>query len=192
MTKQQQPEAPAPHGFRRTIGVNKIGEQGLRQTIAATEPERAKIAEFLGLQQLSSFVAELDLKRWRAKGVVVSGTFKADVVQTCVVTLDPLPAHVEGGFERRFEPPENVRGEVEGPSEILVDPLAEDPPEPMGREVDLGEILVEELSLNLDPYPRKPGVEYQSEAPEQRRENPFAALAKLKPKLAKKGGVEGE
>ena len=57
--------------------------------------------------------------------------------------------------------------------------------EPLGREIDLGEILVEELSLNLDPYPRKEGVAFHADdAPP--RENPFAVLAKLKPKLVKK------
>lgn len=193
MTKQHPPREPqATHGFRRTIGVGKIGEQGLNQTITATEEERAKIAAFLGLQQIRSFTAEIALTRWRAKGVVVSGSFKADVVQTCVVTLDPLDAKIEGSFERRFEPGAKVRDPVEEAQEILLDPMAEDPPEPLGHDVDLGEILVEELSLNLDPYPRKPGVEYQGDPAETQRENPFAALAKLKPKLAQKGPKEGE
>jgi uncharacterized metal-binding protein YceD (DUF177 family) len=184
MTKHAREEEP--HGFRRTIAAGKIGEQGLRQTITANEQERAKIAAFLGLQELRAFTAELDLARWRAKGVRVTGTFKADVVQTCVVTLEPLDAHVEASFERRFQPPEKAQAEIDETKEIMVDPLAEDPPEPMGHDVDVGEILVEELSLSLDPYPRKPGVEYKGDSPEAKRDNPFAALAKLKPKLAKK------
>jgi uncharacterized metal-binding protein YceD (DUF177 family) len=187
MTKQHHArEAASAHGFRKTVAVGKIGEQGLRQTVSANEEERAKIAAFLGLQGVRSLNAEISLTRGRAKGVLVTGTFDADVVQTCVVTLDPVDAKVEGEFERRFQPAEAVRQEIEEANEILVDPLAEDPPEPLGHEIDLGEILVEELSLNLDPYPRKAGVEYHAGAAEARRENPFAALAKLKPKLAKK------
>lgn len=192
MTKHHARDAAPAHGFRKTVAVSKIGEQGLRQTIAANEEERAKIAAFLGLQGVRALSADVALSRSRAKGVLVAGSFKADVVQTCVVTLEPLDAKVEGEFERRFQPAEAVREEFEEANEILVDPLAEDPPEPLGHEIDLGEILVEELSLNLEPYPRKPGVEYHAGPAEGRRENPFAALAKLKPKLVKKGGGEGE
>lgn len=180
-------EAASAHGFRKTVAVAKIGEQGLHQTVTANEEERARIAAFLGLQQVRSLTADVSLIRSRSKGVLLSGSFKANVVQTCVVTLDPLDAEVEGEFERRFQPAEAVREEIEEADEILVDPMAEDPPEPLGHDIDLGEVLVEELSLNLEPYPRKPGVEYHGDAAEGRRDNPFAALAKLKPKLAKKG-----
>ena len=45
--------------------------------------------------------------------------------------------------------------------------------------VDLGAYVVEDLSLAIDPFPRKPGVAF--EAPEQTGElSPFAVLAKLK------------
>jgi hypothetical protein len=102
-----------------------------------------------------------------------------------VVTLDPLEARVEGAFERRFLPD---LGETDEP-DVFVEPEGEDPPESLGREIDLGEILVEELSLGLDPYPRKPGAELETAAEGQsapREKSPFAALAKLKPKLEKK------
>jgi hypothetical protein len=98
------------------------------------------------------------------------------------VTLDPVDAHVEAAFERRFLPLEKLQAEAEDDGEIFVDPAAEDPPEPLGHEIDVGEILIEELALNLDPYPRKPGVAFQAEAHGEPRENPFAVLAKLKPK----------
>lgn len=178
MTKAQSP----PHGFRRTVSVGKIGDAGLVQTVEVAKPDREKIAQYLELVSIESLVAEVTLARWRGKGVKVTGTFKADVTQSCVVTLDPLPVHVEGAFERRFAPLDNPSTE-ETPQEIFVDPEGEDPPEPLTREIDLGEILVEELSLNLDPYPRKPGVELQStDVATPARPNPFAVLAKLKPK----------
>ena len=53
----------------------------------------------------------------------------------------------------------------------------------------LGEILVEELSLGLDPYPRKAGVEFAAEQDTvAKADHPFAVLSKLQGKGAKKKG----
>jgi hypothetical protein len=48
--------------------------------------------------------------------------------------------------------------------------------------VDLAAPLLEELSLSLDPYPRKAGVQFAppEEAPAEEPNNPFAVLGKLK------------
>jgi len=178
MTKQDAP----PHGFRRMLSVARVGDAGLVQTIDVGKQDRERIAQYLELPSIESLTAEVTLARWRGKGVKVTGTFKADVTQACVVTLDPLTAHVEAAFERRFTPQDDQHAN-ETPQEIFVDPQGDDPPEPLPRDIDLGEILVEELSLNLDPYPRKPGVELQSAGETTPpRQSPFAVLAKLKPK----------
>jgi hypothetical protein len=58
-----------------------------------------------------------------------------------------------------------------------------DPPDPIvnGR-IDLGALASEFLALGLDPYPRKPGVEFKSltEDADDARPSPFAVLGKLK------------
>ena len=56
---------------------------------------------------------------------------------------------------------------------------AEDEPDPLidGR-IDLGELAAEFVALGLDPYPRKPGVEFEApERTETKRTSPFASLA---------------
>jgi uncharacterized metal-binding protein YceD (DUF177 family) len=166
------------------IAIAKVGEGGLVQKIAAGPSDLPRIATYLDLAAIGALSAELTLTRWRARGVRVSGKLKADVTQACVVTLDPLPAHVEAEFERRFLPVEALPKSYAEQQDVFVDPEGEDPPEPVEREIDLGEILVEELALSIDPYPRKPGVEFQAdeEPAGEPRKNPFAALAKLKPK----------
>lgn len=169
------------HSFRRMISVAKIGEAGLAQTVVAKPQEFEAIASYLDLAALKALSGEFALTRWRGKGVRLTGKLVADVVQTCVVTLEPIDAHIEAEFERRFLPPDKLEREPEEDGEIVVDPTAEDPPEPLTHELDLGEILIEELALNLDPYPRKAGVEFH-ESQDAPRDNPFAVLAKLKPK----------
>ena len=186
MTKPQPPIDPPAHGFRRLVPVAKIGESGFAQTIEAKPPELEQIAQHLELVSVQKLTADVALTRWRGKGVRVTGALKADVTQSCVVTLDPIEEHVEVEFERSFYPEETPGREQTEQHEIFVDPEAEDPAEPLGREIDVGEILVEELSLSLDPYPRKPGVEFKGDADDIARPNPFAKLAKLKPKLVDK------
>ncbi len=46
--------------------------------------------------------------------------------------------------------------------------------------VDLGAIATEYFLLGIDPYPRKPGAEFQSPSAGEAAANPFAALAALK------------
>lgn len=177
-------EPPATHGFLRNVAVNKINEPGLVVDVVANEEERARIAAYLELLGVQSLAAKVNVVRWR-KGVLVSGRFSADVTQACVVTLDPVEGHIEGDFERRFLPDTPQAGA----REVQVDPEGEDPAEPLGREIDLGEILVEELSLGLDPYPRKAGVEYAAEQDTvAKRDNPFAVLSKLQGKGGKNKG----
>jgi hypothetical protein len=163
-----------------------VGEAGLAQTIEAKPEEREKIAQYLNLPALSSLTAEIALTPWRGKGLRVAGTLHADVTQTCVVTLDPVDAHVVTPLERRFLPLEMLRRDETDQREVFVDPEGEDPAEPLDRELDLGEILVEELSLNLEPYPRAPGVEFHAEETVASRETPFAKLAKLKTRFKNK------
>lgn len=187
VTHRPAPEPPAPHGFRRIVSVAKVGQAGLVRTLAATPSEFARIADYLGLVGVRALSAEVRLTRWRDGGIRAVGKLKGDVIQSCIVTLDPLDAHIEATFERRFLS-EDAPGVEQAAHEVFVDPEGEDPAEPLGRDIDLGEIMVEELSLNLDPYPRKPGAAFQTadEAVQPPRKNPFAMLAKLKPKPGEK------
>ena len=113
---------------------------------------------------------------------LVSGRVLADVVQTCVVTQEPVPARVEGEFDRLFS--REVPAEAEG--EVEIDPEAELPEPLADNRLDLGEILAEELSLALDPYPRSPDADrYLAETrsrgrrqAESRALAPFGALAR--------------
>ena len=112
----------------------------------------------------------------------LQGHLTADVVQSCVVTLGPVPAHLEVDFEMSFS-----ASAVE-PAVADLDPLAEEGPEPIPEGViDLGEAVAQQLAIALDPYPRAPGasleaLEEAKQLLEQGTRNPFAELASLKKK----------
>jgi uncharacterized metal-binding protein YceD (DUF177 family) len=100
-------------------------------------------------------------------------------VQRCVITLDPFPVELAFALERFFI--------AEGARHDHVEELEGDEPDIVsGDAIDLGELAAEELALNLDPYPRKPGAELAAELQAVQPENvqetadsPFAALKKL-------------
>jgi hypothetical protein len=99
------------------------------------------------------------------------------VVQTCVVTLEPVESIIEEAVDLTFQP-EGASGGAAGGLHAVD---AEDPPE-MLRDgvVDLGAIATEFLLLGIDPYPRKPGVVFDAPATGDPSSHPFAALGALK------------
>lgn len=168
-------------GFSRPLRVDVLETAGRSFEWQATEQERIDLAAFLGLERLEGLfvkgIAEPGLKA----AIHLTADYVADVVQICVVTLEPVAARVTDTVEREF----TLRSDVAAVwQEVDVEPGAEDPPDLVeGGEIDIGAVVIEALALAIDPYPRKPGVvlEYQPENPPD--PGPFAALAKLKNRL---------
>jgi uncharacterized metal-binding protein YceD (DUF177 family) len=164
---------PGPE-LSRVIEVSRIPVTGSAERIIADSTERALVARRLGLPAVSSLTADLMLTRWHGEGVKVAGRFDAEVEQVCVVTLDPFPATVSDTIERYFLP--NARAaEPEADIDSFADGV-----------IELSEVVVESLSLALDPYPRKPGAEFHGveDGPGSAEpvSSPFAVLAGAKPR----------
>lgn len=167
-------------GFSRPVRVDALEPAGRSFEWQASDAERIDLAAFLGLDRLDGLQISGRIEPGRKGDVHVSAAFAADVVQTCVVTLEPVETRIVDTVERVF----TLRAGVAAGREIDLTPDAEDPPDPVeGGEVDIGAVVVEALALAIDPYPRKKGavLEYQpADAPDP---GPFAALAKLKNRL---------
>lgn len=140
-----------PVEFSRPLLLDAVPPQGATVALEATADECRALAARFGLVELGSLSGEVRVEPVDGSATyLVTGRLDAAVVQTCVVTLEPVPARVQAEFDRLFstEMPEDTDGEVE------VDAEAETP-EPLASDrLDLGEILAEELSLAMDPYPR--------------------------------------
>jgi len=111
----------------------------------------------------------------------VAGAFDAEIVQTCVVTLEPFSVRVTDKLDVLFAQPSFFK---ELTHEAHVDVEEPDGPEPIvNGSIDLGELVAQHLALSLDPYPRKPGVSFESAKPvlasEDGKIKPFADLARL-------------
>lgn len=164
----------------------KLGtiEPGAEKTIEITDDERAAIMGLLDLQDLSGFRVDYQLRQASGKRVLVTGRLRANVVQTCVVSLDPVAAVIDVPVKAEFWPPDKIealRARAEDPSQAGEIEW----PEPLdGEGLDLGPLVYETLATALDPYPKKTGAAFQwsdnSQSAEAPRNNPFAALEALK------------
>lgn len=167
-TKPDSPTSvPAAHAceFSRFYRVDAIGTQKNAVEITATSQECAALAQRFGLVEIAHLSARLHLRRAGDDGRIrVHGELTAQVVQTCVVTLEPVAAAVHEEFSTLFAPEiesDAARLAVGRAIDIVFscDGEVDDDPEPLEEGgIDLGELVAQHLSLALDPYPRAPGV----------------------------------
>lgn len=166
--------------FSRPVPLDSISEAPRALAIEANPAERAALASRFGLKSVERLEGELRLLR-RAAGIYAEGRLRAEVVQACVVTDEPLPLSLDEEFTIRFAPAGEPAGdEIELSAEECDTVFYE------GGAIDLGEALAETMALSLDPFPRSPnadaalkeaGVLSEAEAA------PFGALAGLRDKL---------
>ena len=166
--------------FSRPVEVDQIGPDGVSLEIEADPGEREALARRFGLASLDRLTASVSVSPLSRKLFRVEGRLEGEVVQTCVVTLDPVPARLTETFSALF-------GEGGPGLAALLGTEEEDTPEPIqGGAIDLGETVAQHLSLALDPYPRKPGARLPKGYGEaagggaEPRQSPFAALGALK------------
>lgn len=187
MTEAQAHPAPSNGGFSHQVAIADLGKKEFEVALDAGAAERLALARRFGLVAVDTLEAEARLKRVGDGGVRVRARFTAEVTQTCVVTLAPVAARVEGTADVLFMP-----AETGDRPEVTVSTLADDAPEPLlGDVIDVGELVAEHFGLALDPYPRRPGAvfagaesdagNHETALPEVQA-SPFAVLRKLKSK----------
>ncbi|MHA1538991.1 MAG: YceD family protein [Alphaproteobacteria bacterium] len=138
--------------FSRPLPLRKIKKQKTKTSkITATPEECAALVERLGLFSVASLEATYTVQKKRA-GIFVEGTLLAKVTQTCVSTLENFDSEIEADFEEAFtdREPEGDTRNIDLNTEAF-EPIT-------GDTLDIGEVVVQNLSVNLDPYPRKDTV----------------------------------
>jgi len=179
MSKAAKPRNPID--WTAPITLEEVPEAGRHVELVAPAAALPAIAAQAGVNGINRLVVHFDVSH-RGDGLRVAGQVEGEVVQTCVVTLEPLVNDVREEVDLTFSP--SLRDD-EGDIEVSGDPEERAPREPMpGRSVDLAAVAVEFLMLGIDPYPRKSGAEFETktagDASGPDRPNPFAVLEALK------------
>ena len=163
--------------FAHQLRLDQVRD-GERLDLVADEAERRGIAKRLGLVSLDRLEAHVCLAKTNHM-VRAQGRLVAALDQSCVITGDPVAAHVDEPFDLLFtpEPIESADEEIElGESDC--DVVFYD-----GAAIDLGGAIADTLALSLDPYPRSAGAEAalkEAGVMTEEQASPFAVLAKLR------------
>jgi len=179
MTSEQKPPYTVP------FELAALSERGAELSVSPDAAERARIASWLEVLDVPRLDATIRLSHEGSDVYRYEAEFTAEVVQACVVTLEPVPSRHVGHVERHYRVPAKTsrRPPRDRDTEVEVSD-DEDAPEMISSTLlDIAAPVLEEVSLALDPYPRAPGVTFEppkDEDGEAAKENPFAVLAKLK------------
>lgn len=150
-------------------------------------------------------IKALDMKRMEFKAqrmddgctIYINGRLQAEVTQPCVVTLEDVTQTVDEEFEAFYLDESQVKSfekakrskqdpddwgedsESEGFIKERRMPEPHEEPEIIKKgKIDAGELIIQSLSLGIDPYPHADGARPDGDIliHEEEKPNPFAAL----------------
>jgi uncharacterized metal-binding protein YceD (DUF177 family) len=182
--------------FSRRLVIEPWPGEDMTVDVSADPVERRSLAERFDLLEVRALRGHGRLER-RGADLVLRGWLEADVVQECVVSLEPVPARLHQPVERRYRlggTSDAARAQFEPHGPLVLDDDEAEVEPVIGREIDLGEAFAEELGLALEPYPRAPDAAalesgelgpHVSVGSEDRPSRPFAALRQLQEKHAR-------
>ncbi len=169
--------------------VAKLPKNGLPVVIEADARQREALAGAHDLVSVERYRAELLVTNWKRNGVQVTGRVEADIVQECVLTLEPIESTISETVEGLFLPEDSKLGRAgfhEG-GEILLDAEGPDGPETFsGNTIDVGALAEEFFAMAIDPYPRKPGASLPVKSVEMSRDEPDGPLQEKLRQLTRK------
>ncbi len=170
---------PMPE-FSRVLELDDIARGGVHRSLEATPDERAALARRLAVLSIEALSADLKITLERDGEIVaITGTLSAVVTQDCVVPVVPVHGSLRASIREKFaRTPEIAK-------EIVIDPEREDEIDDYltDNRIDLGEMVAQCLSLDIEPYPRKEGVDYGAADAldeEGAPAGPFARLAEIR------------
>jgi len=170
--------------FSYPVKVGHISANPVEVTISADSEERAGLARLWSVLEVKALSATFQIQRWKRDGVRLKGRVEADIVQACVVTLEPVEAHIDEPVEVVFVPEGSKLARLPiaaETGEMLLDPDGPDAPETFsGDSIDAGVAAAEHVALAIDPYPRKADAAFsghiESTDESDRKPSPFAVL----------------
>ncbi len=175
------------------VPAEEIGRSVTRFAIEAGEEEKESIARRLAIVRIELLHADISMSRDQNDHIIhICGTLTAEVIQECVVTLEPVSARIEEKFEGwfadnektvSFEKARRDRLKLKAGIDVPILEENEDPEPIVDGIIDIGELVVQNLSLLLPVYPHSEGVVFEqsdedkeNQKKSELRKNPFSAL----------------
>jgi Predicted metal-binding, possibly nucleic acid-binding protein len=168
---------PLQHFF----DLGDLTQAGSDVAVVAAPESLESLAEWADVDAVKAFSAAVHLKRVGQNRFALEAELSADVVQACVVTLEPVESHISRKIARELHLSPKLPAEA---GELTLSAGDDDVPETiLSLQYDLAGPLLEEFALAIDPYPRKEGAAFAPPVDsESAKESPFAVLKALKDK----------
>lgn len=148
-----------------------------------SENELKEIAHWLQIQDVISLNCTMTLERHNTKKISLNIELKAEIIQNCVRSLEDIHENVSFSVDHIFD--QNFdEADLKEEEEISFENISYWD----GKNLDLGSLMLEELLLHMNPYPKKDEapienieqIETSSQVSENPKRNPFEVLKKLK------------
>lgn len=157
-----------------------LSAAGAEVVVSAKAADLPALAKWAGVDAVERFEGRVELRKLPAHRFVYDAALTADIVQSCVVTLEPVRSHLERNVSRTLHLSQISRQSAE-PEPAWSPADDEGPEEIQSPRYDLAAPLLEEFVLAIDPYPRASGVAFEPPVLEpEPAESPFAVLKNLK------------
>ena len=167
--------------LERFHDLSDVHEPGYTLDIAPGPEELRALAKWAGVEEVTRLHAHIEVHAHSRTRFTEEIAFEADIVQSCVVTLQPVHTHIARKLTRALHVMPGVERFADKGGSVPSASVGDDSPDEIDSPVyDLGTPLREELVLAIDPYPRAPGVAFEPPADDDHPESPFAILEKLK------------
>lgn len=173
----QKNEATAP--VSRIFDLSDLTQAGSVVDFAASSEELIRLAHWMDVVAVHTFGAKLTLRKlpnWRFS---LEAELNARIEQRCVVTLEPISSDIHKHFMRELH---FIEYPVETEGELTLAAGDDEAPDTINdMHYDYCAPLLEEMLLDIDPYPRKADASFTPPAEMQEKsDSPFAVLAALK------------
>lgn len=167
--------------FSYPIAVDELSSAARKYEIKATPKDLEYLAEVLKVPSVKNCVATLWLRlNPKEHKLSVSGKLKAALELQSVVSLEFFEQKYDSSFELLYD----TKATYKDIREMEPDYDDDVPDIIIGGQLDLGEVVIEQVALLIDDYPRREGevFDFESEFDEETDEqlNPFNILKKLK------------
>lgn len=166
-----------------SIRIDSMPAEGRDLVVSVADEERQALAGRLGVTAVERLDVKLHADKFKG-GMRVHGRLDARIVQPSVVSLEPVAQEISEPIDRIFLPGGEKAYAGAAGAEIFVDLEGEDLPDHFeGPEADLSDLIVETLSLAIDPYPHAKGEKVgEMDVIDEDAEpsSPFASLKALK------------
>lgn len=151
------PAEPCEPEFSSAVTLDSLPRGGKHFVLSADDDERKAVAHRLGVPAIARLDGHVQLRATNAR-IFVKGRIDAALTRECVASLEAMDEAIGEEFEIEFlrhNPAPTQAGPKEDESEEdrLNAPDIHDAPA-----LDLGELLVQQLSLAMDPFPRLPNA----------------------------------